>query len=138
MMRVEHEGADVALLREARDALEVDAGEWEEQLEISLLAEQLAALPCLATTRGGAALYCAASDAELLELVEIHAAQARQVGAQQALLAGELARRSRHELGFGGLAQSLGHPTPEELIRVALSAKRSGRLPWEPCLCPSL
>lgn len=85
---------------------------------VSLLGEQWAALARLATTPGDAQLYRAASDAELLELAGVIAAQLRHASAQQALVAGEVARRSRHELGFTGLAQSLGHRTPEELMRV--------------------
>ncbi|AYF96912.1 HNH endonuclease signature motif containing protein [Protaetiibacter intestinalis] len=90
----------------------------DELPPISAVEEQVVALAYLTSAPGGAELYRSVSDAELLELAEIHAAQARHIGAQQALIAGEVARRSRHELGFTGMAQSLGHRTPEELIRV--------------------
>jgi hypothetical protein len=60
-----------------------------------------------------------ATDDELLQLAGIVADQASVVQAQQALIAGEVARRSRAELGLRGLAQSRGHRTPAELVRVA-------------------
>jgi hypothetical protein len=58
------------------------------------------------------------SDDELLQLAGIVADQAGVVQAQQALIAGEIAQRSRVELGLRGLAQSRGHRTPAELVRV--------------------
>lgn len=39
--------------------------------------------------------------------------------AHSAVLAGELARRSAPELGHDGLAQRLGHRTPQKLIQAA-------------------
>jgi hypothetical protein len=60
-----------------------------------------------------------ATDDELLQLAGIVADQAGVVQAQQALIAGEIAERSRAELGLRGLAQSRGHRTPAELVRVA-------------------
>jgi len=86
--------------------------------EMSLIREHSAALVRLMTAPGDAESYRAATDTELLELASIHAAHARQANALQALVAGEVARRSRRELGFSGLAQSMGHRTPEELMRV--------------------
>lgn len=59
-----------------------------------------------------------ASDDELLQVAGIVAQQAHAVQAQQALIAGEIARRSRPELGLSGLASSRGHRTPAELVRV--------------------
>lgn len=58
-----------------------------------------------------------ASDGQLLDLAGIVAQQAQAVQAQQALIAGEIARRSRPELGLSGLAASRGHRTPAELVR---------------------
>ncbi|QEO09523.1 HNH endonuclease signature motif containing protein [Protaetiibacter larvae] len=66
-----------------------------------------------------------ADDAELLQFAEVFAAQERQVRAQSALVAGEIARRSRPELGFGGLARKLGHRTAEELVRVTTGSTLS-------------
>lgn len=84
----------------------------------SLVGEQSVALLRLQLAGADADEYRSATDAELLEVAAVLSAQAKQTAAQQALVAGELARRSRPELGFGGLARSLGHRTPEELIRV--------------------
>jgi hypothetical protein len=83
-----------------------------------------------------------ASDGELLELVAAAAANERVARAHSALLAGELTRRSAPELGHGGLAQRLGHRTPQRLVqattggtsRDAAQAVRVGGLaqthPW--------
>ncbi|TXK19893.1 HNH endonuclease signature motif containing protein [Homoserinibacter sp. GY 40078] len=55
---------------------------------------------------------------QLLDLARILADQESAIRARMALVAGEVARRSRMELGFQGLAQSLGHRTAAELVRV--------------------
>jgi hypothetical protein len=82
------------------------------------------------------------SDRELIELIARSAQNERLARAHSALLAGELARRSAPELGHDGLAQKLGHRTPQKLIqattgttsRDAAQAVRVGGLmhshPW--------
>lgn len=75
-------------------------------------------------------------DDELLALTDLGAHARRLVDARTALIAGELARRSRPELAHAGLAQRLGHRTVEELVRVttgesrrdAVTAVNAGRL----------
>ena len=75
-------------------------------------------------------------DDDLLSLTELGAHARRLVDARTALIAGELARRSRPELAHDGLAQRLGHRTVEELVRVttgesrrdAVTAVNAGRL----------
>ena len=75
-------------------------------------------------------------DDELLSLTDLGAHARRLVDARTALIAGELARRSRPELAHEGLAQRLGHRTVEELVRVttgesrrdAVTAVNAGRL----------
>jgi hypothetical protein len=96
------------------------AGEFaDDNLPLpSLVGEHSIALLRLQLAGASGDEYRSATDAELLEVAAVLAAQAKQTAAQQALVAGELARRSRPELGFEGLARSLGHRTPEELIRV--------------------
>ena len=72
----------------------------------------------LVTPSADSARLRGASDDELLQLAGIVAHQAQAVHAQQALIAGEIATRSRPELGLTGLAASRGHRTPAELVRV--------------------
>ncbi len=57
------------------------------------------------------------SDGALLELVGQSAQHERLARAHSATLAGELLRRSAPELGHDGLAQKLGHRTPQKLIQ---------------------
>ncbi|MEP6842520.1 MAG: DUF222 domain-containing protein [Pseudolysinimonas sp.] len=82
------------------------------------------------------------SDRALLELIGQSARHERLARAHSAALAGELARRSAPELGHDGLAQRLGHRTPQNVIqattggtsRDAAQAVRVGGLagshPW--------
>ncbi|MDO9590898.1 MAG: DUF222 domain-containing protein [Microcella sp.] len=75
-------------------------------------------------------------DDDLLSLTDLGATARRLLDARTALIAGELARRSRPELAHDGLAQRLGHRTVEELVRVttgesrrdAVTAVNAGRL----------
>jgi hypothetical protein len=64
----------------------------------------------------------AVSDGELLELVAQSAQHERLARAHSATLAGELLRRSAPELGHAGLAQKLGHRTPQKLIQATTGA----------------
>ncbi|MDP9026049.1 MAG: hypothetical protein M3N46_00650, partial [Actinomycetota bacterium] len=57
------------------------------------------------------------ADAELLQLIGESAQHERLARAHSATLAGELLRRSAPELGHDGLAQRLGHRTPQKLIQ---------------------
>ena len=82
------------------------------------------------------------SDGALLEMIGQSAQHERLARAHSATLAGELLRRSAPELGHDGLAQRLGHRTPQKLIqattggsfREAAQAVRVGGLagthPW--------
>lgn len=63
-------------------------------------------------------------DDGLLALTDLGATARRFLDAQTALIAGELARRSRPELAHAGLAQRLGHRTVEELVRVTTGQSR--------------
>lgn len=63
-------------------------------------------------------------DADLLALTELGATARRLLDARTALIAGELARRSRPELAHEGLAHRLGHRTAEELVRVTTGESR--------------
>ena len=62
------------------------------------------------------------SDWELLELIAQSAQHERLARAHSAVLAGELTRRSAPELGHDGLAQKLGHRTPQKLIQATTGA----------------
>ena len=57
------------------------------------------------------------SDSSLLDAQGALAAERRRVDAQSAVVAAEIAFRSRRELGHEGLAQRLGARTPERLIQ---------------------
>lgn len=80
--------------------------------------------------------YGSVADAELLSLVELAGEARRLVDAHLALAAGELDRRSSHDLGAAGLARRAGARTPEELLtrvtgapgRDVVTAVRVGRL----------
>ena len=76
-----------------------------------------------------AAIYSAATDASLLRLTDFMGRLQRALGADSALISGEVARRSTADLGHTGLAQSSGFRTPEELIRSATggSARDAGQ-----------
>lgn len=63
-------------------------------------------------------------DADLLSLTDLGASARRLLESRTALIAGELARRSRPELAHEGLAQRLGHRTAEELVRVTTGESR--------------
>ncbi len=75
-------------------------------------------------------------DDDLLSLTRLGSTARRLLDARSALVAGELARRSRPELAHAGLAQRLGLRTAEELVRVttgdsrrdAATAVNAGRL----------
>ncbi|WP_349898369.1 HNH endonuclease signature motif containing protein [Parafrigoribacterium soli] len=80
--------------------------------------------------------YRELSDAELREVARLSASLQRAAETQGAVVAGEVAHRSRSELGSGGLAQREGFRTAEEFVRVttgstirdAAAAVRVGRL----------
>jgi len=70
------------------------------------------------------------SDLELLGAQRDLAEQRRAIDAQAAVVAAEVAYRSRQELGHGGLAQRLGARTPEKLVQqiTGASAHDAGAL----------
>ena len=80
--------------------------------------EHMGILLSLMAMPGDAEEYREASDDLLLELTWTVAEQERIVAGHKALLAGEIDRRSRSELGYSGLAQRKGHRTAQELLRV--------------------
>ena len=57
------------------------------------------------------------SDDELLAVQRTLADARRAVDACASLVAGEVKHRSRHELGYTGLAQRTGFRTPEALVQ---------------------
>ena len=83
------------------------------------------------------------SDDELMGVQRELGAAMRRVGADSAAVAGELARRSSRELGYGGLAQRKGARTVERLVSnltgmsgadaramVAVGEAMTGETPW--------
>ncbi len=66
-----------------------------------------------------AVAYSQLTDASLLRLTDFMGRLQRAIGADSALISGEVDRRSAAHLGHSGLAQSAGFRTPEELIRSA-------------------
>lgn len=81
--------------------------------------------PFLAATEALGAVPCspesirALGDIEPLEWLKHSAEHERLARAHSTALAGELARRSAPELGHDGLAQKLGHRTPQKLVQAA-------------------
>lgn len=79
------------------------------------------------------------SDLELLDAQRSLAAERRDVDARAAVVAAEIAYRSRRELGHSGLAQRMGARTPEKLVQRVTGASahdagalvRVGALPAE-------
>jgi len=69
-------------------------------------------------------LYRALGDDELLALTRAAAVEVRLAQLHVSLLAGEIARRSAHELGAAGLAQRTGHRTADELVTVTTGSRR--------------
>lgn len=69
--------------------------------------------------------YRALGDAELLTLTRLAADEVRLAQLHVSLLAGEIARRSAHELGSSGLAQRTGHRTAGELVTVTTGSRRA-------------
>lgn len=103
---------------------------WQHDLAVWQREADLPPLPDVVVDQAGVlgAIMATAADAEqmrevddraLAQLAELYAAQERAVRAQSALVAGEVAHRSRPELGLSGFAASKGHRTPAEFLRVA-------------------
>lgn len=117
-------GADAcADARAETDAiLESDLVAWDREGEIPALpdavVDQLLAISAIMSAGCDTERLRGFDDDELMRLAELVATQERMVRAHSALIAGEVARRSRPELGLRGMAQSRGHRTPAELMRV--------------------
>lgn len=82
-----------------------------------------AAVDALAVVPRALDPYRALDDAALLALTRVAADEVRLAQLHVSLLAGEIARRSAPELGHSGLAQSRGHRTPDELVRVTTGTR---------------
>ena len=75
-------------------------------------------------------------ESEVLEINKLHTDLARRVGSAGAVIAGDLAYRSRPELGGDGLARRTGHRTVEILLKTTtgqtkeqvITAVRAGTL----------
>ena len=63
-------------------------------------------------------------EAEVLEINSLHAEASRLLGAAGAVFAGDLAHRSRPELGSEGLARRSGHRTVENLLKTTSGATK--------------
>ena len=88
----------------------------EERFDAALLA--LAALPTEVSELRGL------SESSLLRITEVQAIGARVLGSAGALIAGEVAHRSRPALGMKGLAQRTGFRTPERLLTQTTGATK--------------
>jgi hypothetical protein len=75
-----------------------------------------AALAALAELPTEVSELRALGEVSLLRINELHATASRVLGAGGALIAGEVAYRSRAALGMSGLAQRTGFRTPERLL----------------------
>ena len=72
----------------------------------------------------------AMSGDDLVEAMRVRAVRRREIDAECAQLAGEIARRSAPELGYSGLAQQTGARTPQLLVQqtTGLSKAEAGAL----------
>jgi len=112
----------------------------------ALLERHGAVVTALSAVPHDPAAYVSVDDAVLLELARVNAREQQLVTTSAALIAGEIARRSSTQLGSTGLAQRLGHRTPQELVRVttgstkreASTSVRVGQLVNEPSVQPWL
>jgi len=87
-----------------------------------LVLDQLSALSLIMSSAADADRMRSVSDDALTQLAGLYAAQERHIRSQIALVAGEAARRSAPEFGLKGFAQSKGHRTPAEFVRVTTGA----------------
>ena len=112
----------------------------------ALLERHGAAIAALSAVPHDPAAYVSVDDDALLELARVNAREQQLVTTSAALIAGEIARRSSTQLGSTGLAQRLGHRTPQELVRVttgstkreASTSVRVGQLVTSPSVQPWL
>ena len=72
----------------------------------------------------------AMSGDDLVEAMRVRAVHRREIDAECAQLAGEIAKRSAPELGYSGLAQQTGARTPQMLVQptTGLSKAEAGAL----------
>jgi len=89
------------------------------ELQSALAELASVAANCVATAPGSASR---ASDDALLEFQRELAASTRLLESAAASLAAEIARRSRRELGYDGLAQKRGARTPAGLVQAVTGA----------------
>jgi hypothetical protein len=71
----------------------------------------------IALLPSGVDSFAGMSDEELTAIPAGLAAARHQLEAREAVVAGEIARRSSHDLGYQGLAQRTGFRTPEKLVQ---------------------
>ena len=88
------------------------------------LQQYRAALDVLAGLPKDILLLRPLSDSELLEATRIHTDASRLLGSAGAALAGELAHRSRPQLGGEGLARRTGHRTIDNLLKSTTGGSR--------------
>lgn len=83
-----------------------------------------AALAALAELPTGVVELRGLSEEALLRINGLHAAASRALGAAGAVIAGEVAHRSRPALGMSGLAQRTGFRTPQRLLTQTTGATK--------------
>lgn len=97
-----------------------------------LISQASSALAALEGLSRSASDYQELGDAELHELSGIAASISRLSSTHAALVAGDVARRSAHELGRDGFARRAGYRSPEEFLRstgaTATEASRAVRV----------
>jgi hypothetical protein len=92
---------------------------WENWVMSKSLLQQAETLATAASSLSSAADdFVALTEDELRSFASTISGIRRCVNAQDALLAGEIARRSTRSLGSSGLAQKNGYRTPEEMVTV--------------------
>jgi len=93
-------------------------------LNVDLAARYRAAVRVLGDLPTDIGVLHTVDELELLELNKLQAEAGRLLGAAGAAIAGELAHRSRPELGSEGLARRTGHRTVESLLKSTTGATK--------------
>ena len=93
-------------------------------MSVALLLDALASAHAVLAAGPDSPELGEAADDEIMGALQRVSALRRLVDSRAALVAAEISRRSARDLGHAGLAQRLGHRTPEELVRVTTGSSR--------------
>ena len=98
---------------------------WQNFFMALLLDRHDTALAAVRALGVDALALAALDDTALLQLARLSGQLSRLVGANAAVIAGEIERRSARSLGGAGLAQAAGFRTPQELVRTLTGSTKA-------------